>query len=83
MENTLTLHIENSVITKAEEYATQHKITLSALVEKYLKSLSERTTTDDIEISAFVKSISEGENNTSNTNQWKEDYIDYLEKKYQ
>lgn len=82
MENTLTLHIENSVITKAEEYANQHKITLSALVEKYLKSLSETMTADDIEISAFVKSISEGETNSPINTHWKEDYIDYLEKKY-
>ena len=63
MNTKLTLKLDKDVIEKAKIYAGSHKNSLSKLVESYLKTLinqDEQKNPDEIEISAFVKSMSSG-----------------------
>lgn len=84
MDAKLTLKLDKFVIDKAKEYAASHKRSLSRMIESYLKSLIDRdspNSTDDIEISPFVKSMSTGVKIPS-TFDYKKAYGDYLSEKY-
>lgn len=84
MDSKLTLKLNESVIERAKKYASEKKMSLSRLIENYLDSIT-REQTDDFEISPFVKSISSGKSIPADLN-WKElreDYREYLDKKYQ
>ena len=83
MDSKLTLKLNESVINKAKKYASDKKISLSRLIENYLDSIT-RDQNEEFEISPFVKSISTGKSIPLNVDlkNLKEDYIDYLEKKY-
>jgi len=59
MDTKLTLKLNNEVIERAKQYASNKKMSLSRLVENYLDSVT-RDQADDFEISPFVKSISNG-----------------------
>lgn len=83
MDSKLTLKLDKNIIEKAKEYAKEHQISLSRLIESYLSSLliSSDKKEDKIEISPFVKSIFTGVE-LSNDVDVKEEYGNYLEEKY-
>ncbi len=57
MNTKLTLTIEETVILKAKTYARTKKISLSGLIENYLKALIKEDITQDIETTSIVKSL--------------------------
>ena len=84
MELKLTLHLEESVIDRAKEYASSQKRSLSDMIEAYLKTLITKNQTqpdEDIEISPFIKSLRTGVKVPADYN-YKEEYTDYLVEKY-
>ncbi|HLW42694.1 MAG TPA: DUF6364 family protein [Flavobacterium sp.] len=84
MDSKLTLKLNENVIERAKKYASNKKLSLSKLIENYLDSLT-REQNDEFEISPFVKSISSGKSipNDADYKELREDYIDFLDKKYQ
>ncbi len=84
MDTKLTLKFDKKVITKAKEYASSQKRSLSNLIESYLKTLVDTDNyqaRDDIKISPFVKSIRTGVKIPSDLDQ-KKVYGEYLAEKY-
>jgi hypothetical protein len=84
MDTKLTLKLNKDVIDQAKEYATSNKRSLSRIVEAYLKSLANQTntsSTEEIQISPFVKSISTGAQLPVNEDLQKE-YMNHLSSKY-
>lgn len=78
MDTKLTLKLEQKIIEKAKDYAKNNNISLSKLIENYLQSLTKKT--DETEkISPLVKSLSGVIDIPKNH---KEDYSDFLMKKY-
>lgn len=84
METRLTLKINNSIVEKAKEYARLHNISLSTMVERYLKAMvsDNDIPSGQIEISPRVKELS-GVIKLPDNYDYKQDYGDYLTKKYQ
>lgn len=84
MDTKLTLKLNESIIERAKQYASKKNLSLSRLIENYLDSLT-REQSDEFEITPFVKSISSGKSIPSDIDykKMRNDYIDYLEKKYQ
>jgi len=84
MDTKLTLKLNDNVIERAKKYASNKKTSLSRLIENYLDSLT-REQNDDFEISPFVKSISSGKSIPvgADYKTAREEYIDFLDKKYQ
>ncbi|KAB1067054.1 hypothetical protein F6U93_11570 [Tamlana haliotis] len=81
MDTKLTLKLNQHIIEKAKEYASNKKMSLSRIVEAYLQSLTSESDTSEFEISPFVKSISTGTEIPSNLDNKKE-YSDFLIEKY-
>lgn len=84
MDSKLTLKLNENVIERAKKYASTRELSLSRLIENYLDSITQEQNYD-FEISPFVKSISSGKSIPADAD-WKtsrEDYTDYLDKKYQ
>lgn len=82
MDTKLTLKLNQEIIEKAKKYASDKKLSLSRLIESYLQSLtSEKKLDDDFEISPFIKSIATGIS-IPNDLDYKEEYSEYLKKKY-
>ena len=84
MDSKLTLKLNENVIERAKKYASTRELSLSRLIENYLDSITQEQN-DDFEISPFVKSISSGKSIPANADgkASREDYTDYLDKKYQ
>ena len=81
MDTKLTLKLNQQVIEKAKEYASNKKVSLSRIVESYLQSLTSESNKNDFEISPFVKSIATGTSIPSDLD-YKNEYSDYLMEKY-
>ena len=82
MDTKLTLKLDKEIIEKAKTYASDQQVSLSRLVETYLNSLTSKTSsTNEITITPFVKSITDG-NTIPADYDYKKDYRDYLEEKY-
>ena len=85
MNTKLTLKLDEDVIGRAKEYASTHKQSLSRIVESYMQSLVNQpgadTDSEEIEISAFVKSMSTGFHLPAELNTKKE-YSVYLSEKH-
>ena len=81
MDTKLTLKLNQEVIEKAKLYASEKKVSLSRIIENYLNSLTSGKSTDDIQISPFVKSLSSGIQIPADYD-YKKDRADYLEEKY-
>ena len=65
MDIKLTLKLDKAVIEKAKHYAALHKISLSRMIEAYLKSIVEEDPSgveDKIGITPFIRSMSTGMN---------------------
>ena len=82
MDTKLTLKLDQQIIEGAKKYASEKKVSLSRIVESYFKSLISKDNNAGFEISPFVKSISTGTKIPLDVNV-KDDYSDYLLKKYQ
>ena len=82
MDTKLTLNLDKTVIGQAKMYAKSHKISLSKLIESYLSSLISNRKATDYEITPLVKSLS-GVIKMEDDFNYKEEYTDYLIKKYQ
>ncbi|RCS27253.1 hypothetical protein DUT90_09135 [Polaribacter sp. WD7] len=81
MDKKLTLKLNQEIIERAKEYASNKKMSLSRIVEAYLQSLTSNDDTAEFEISPFVKSISTGTEIPANLD-YKKEYSDYLNEKY-
>ncbi len=81
MDHKLTLSLDKSIIEQAKNYAKLNNISLSKLIESYLKSLTERQN-KPLEITPLVESLSGiiqlDENDDIRTN-----YRDYLNRKHE
>jgi hypothetical protein len=83
METKLTLRLNESVIERAKNYARNHKISLSKMIEAYLDSITrQKETGKNISITPLVESLS-GVIDLSSEFDYRKDYRDYLEKKYE
>jgi len=80
MDAKLTLKLNQAIIEKAKEYAKSKQISLSDLIENYLQKLTNDKKSNKT-ITPLVKSLSGVIKLPDNYNE-KEDYTDYLTKKY-
>ncbi len=82
METKLTLRLNDSVIARAKIYAKSQRISLSKMIESYLDSLTREEDSDKkINITPLVESLS-GVINLPPDFDYKNEYADYLTKKY-
>jgi macrodomain Ter protein organizer (MatP/YcbG family) len=80
METKLTIRLNKGVIVKAKEYAQEHQISLSKMIESYLDSITKQDKTTN-EISPLVESLS-GVIQLEKDYDYKKDYSDFLKEKY-
>lgn len=81
MDKKLTLSLNESVIERAKVYAQQNQVSLSRLIETYLHTLIDNST-QEVEITPLVESLSGVVDIPVNLD-FKGDYADYLNEKYQ
>ena len=81
MDTKLTLSLDENVINRAKQYAKKNNTSLSKMIENYLGQLTSKEKKGDNEISDFVKSLAVIKKPISKK-QRRDDYTDYLEKKY-
>lgn len=79
MNTKLTLNIDDNIIEEAKLYAKDNSVSLSKLIENYLQSLTKKKS-DKAKISPLVQSLT-GVISTE-SNDYKKEYSDYLAKKY-
>ena len=80
METKLTIRLKKRVIEQAKNYAQNHKISLSKMVESYLESVT-TSKKEELEITPLVESLS-GVIHLSEDFDLKKDYSNYLSEKY-
>ncbi len=80
MDKKLTLSLDTSIIERAKEYAKSHNISISKLIESYLKSLTAQKKESE-EVTPLVKSIS-GVVSIDENFDFKSDYTNFLVEKY-
>ncbi|QLG45291.1 DUF6364 family protein [Costertonia aggregata] len=80
MDKKLTLSLDKSIIESAKNYAKSNNISLSKLIESYLKTLTKRKRSST-EITPLVESLS-GVINLDEDFDVKDAYTDYLIEKY-
>ncbi|WP_162339977.1 DUF6364 family protein [Cyclobacterium salsum] len=81
MDTKLNLKLNQKIIEKAKEYASNNNTSLSRIVEAYLQSLTTENDSSEFEISPFVKSIATGTEIPADLD-YKKEYSDYLLEKY-
>ncbi len=82
METKLTLRLNDNVIKRAKDYARNHKISLSKLIESYLDSITkQKEEGKKISITPLVESLS-GVIDLPADFDYKKEYRDYLAEKY-
>jgi hypothetical protein len=81
MDTKLTLKLDQEIIEKAKQYASDKKLSLSRLIENYLNSLTSDKPNNDLPISPFVKSLSSGISIPADYD-YKKDRADYLDQKH-
>lgn len=86
MDTKLTLKLDKDIIEKGKKYAAKQKISLSWMVENYLRALvtkeNKKENFEEIEISDFVKSITLENGGIPADFDYKKDRQDYLVEKY-
>lgn len=80
MNTKLTLSLNKNIIEKAKDYAKNHKVSLSQLVENYLNSLTKKDE-KNIKISPLVESLT-GVIPKDGITDDRKNYYDYLNQKY-
>ncbi len=81
MNSKLTLKLNKRAIEKAKKYARKNKQSLSGIVENYFNMISNKETTDEIEISPNILELS-GIINLAGGINIKEAYGKHIEEKY-
>lgn len=85
MDTKLTVKLNKDVIEKAKVYASNHKRSLSRIIESYLQSLvgqeGPEKDNQEIEISPFVKSMRTGVQIPADLDA-RNEYAKYLTQKY-
>ena len=79
MNTKLTLNLNKNIIESAKDYAKNHKMSLSKLIENYLNSLTKKHD-EEHDLSALVESLTgiiPDENHD-----YKKEYQEFLTKKY-
>lgn len=84
MNAKLTLSLDKEVIEQAKAYAKEQGISLSKMLENYLKIMVSKEPEDkkEIEISPFVKSLAVPGLKPRTKEEMRKEYGEYLEKKY-
>ncbi len=85
MHTKLTIRLDSEVIERAKKYASDQKISLSKLVETYLDTISNSNSeeSNDIQLTPLVKSLMGAAGPLPENYDYKKEYRDYLDKKYQ
>lgn len=81
METKLTLKLDLDIINKAKLYAKKHRKSLSKIIENYLHFLLEEKQVENKKITPLVKELS-GIISLPEEFNYKDNYINYLTKKY-
>ena len=82
MDTKLTLRLNDQVIERAKEYARNHKVSLSKMIESYLDGVTKQNELEDKDtVTPLVESLS-GVIDLPADFDYKKDYRDYLEEKY-
>ncbi len=79
MDSKLTLKLDESVIEKAKQYAKENNISLSRMIESYLKAVT-LGQSDKVKISPLVESLTGVIK--LNEEDYRKDYSDFLSQKY-
>jgi len=79
MNTKLTLNLNKSVIEEAKSYAKENQVSLSKLIENYLKSIIKKEDKKTVKISLLVESLT---GIISTDLDERKDYRDYLSEKY-
>ena len=80
MDTKLTIKLSKSVIERAKDYAKNHRISLSRMIESYLVSMT-KNESKEFEITPLVESLS-GVVSLPKDFDYKEDYSKFLNEKY-
>jgi hypothetical protein len=80
MNTKLTLNLNGHIIETAKDYAKNNSVSLSQLIENYLRSLTKKDK-KEIKVSPLVESLTGIIPNEDEAG-CKTDYYDYLNKKY-
>jgi len=80
MDTKLTLRLDEKVIERAKNYAHDHKISLSRMIESYLDSVT-KPKSEDIVITPLVESLS-GVMELPADYDFRKDHTDFLLEKY-
>ncbi len=78
MNTKLTLNLDKEIIEAAKVYAKSHQVSLSKLIENYLKSIT-RESKKKSSVSPLVESLT---GIIPNDYDEKKDYREYIDKKY-
>lgn len=81
MNTKLTLSLNKDIIHQAKIYAKEHNISLSFLIENFLQKIIAEYKTNDSSKGSIVNELSGIITLNSNID-FKDDYTDYLTKKY-
>ena len=82
MDTKLTLRLNDDIIERAKVYARNHKVSLSKMIESYLDNITKsKEEQKNTTITPLVESLS-GVINVPIDFDYKNDYSEYLEKKY-
>jgi hypothetical protein len=81
METKLTLKLDKDVIEEARQYAKNKNISLSRMVEKYFKSLTEKKRKKEINYSPLIEELS-GIIRLDKDFDFRENHTNYLIEKY-
>jgi hypothetical protein len=84
MNTKLTLRLNDNVIERAKVYARNHNISLSKMIESYLDRLTKQNEEEkkEVSITPLVESLSGVIELPANFD-YKKEYRDYVEEKYQ
>ena len=78
MNTKLTLNLNKNIIESAKDYAKNHKVSLSQLIENYLNSLTKKDERD-VKVSPLVQSLT---GVIPNEEDIRDDYYEFLKQKY-
>jgi hypothetical protein len=78
MNTKLTLNLDKEIIFEAKNYAKNHKVSLSKLIENYLNSLTKESKRNST-VSPLVESLT---GIIPNDFDEKKEYREYIDKKY-
>lgn len=84
LDSKLTLKLNADSISRAKEYSAEHKVSLSSMVEKFFDglTLSEKPNEQQIKYSPIVNELA-GIISVPEDYDYKADYLEHLENKYE